>query len=379
MHAARWATRALCATAVMSLPNLERVLWRVRLLTAGFGLLVCAALPAGYIIFDHQHDEPLIGAVLWGLAGAAIGLAAFAIFEMLTVRTLRDGIRALQDTQRGLVHQISHANDAFEELQRNHRQTEETADALARAVRQAELANRTKTEFLANMSHELRTPLNAIIGFSEILKEELRGPSHPSYKVYAKDIFESGTLLLAVINDILDLSKVEAGKQELNLTDVAPMHIVRSSVALVRERAHGAGVKLALLGENEPLETIRGDPIKLKQILLNLLSNAIKFTPRGGAVAIGVVRQSAACTEFVVADTGIGMRREDIPVALEPFRQVDSSLSRKYEGTGLGLPLSRALAELHGGSLTIDSEPKRGTKVLVTIPRGIAVERVAAE
>ncbi|MCC7046757.1 MAG: hypothetical protein IT562_08610 [Alphaproteobacteria bacterium] len=362
----------------MNLARLESIVWRVRLLSAGCGLLVSAALPAGYLLFDRHAEEPLSAAISWCLAGLGFGLTIFAILEVMAVGALRNGIRTLEATQRGLVSQIEHANEAFEELQRNHRHAEETADALARAVHHAEIANRTKTEFLANMSHELRTPLNAIIGFSEILKDELRGPGHHSYKNYARDIFESGTLLLAVINDILDLSKIEAGKQDLHLTEVSPMAIVRSSVTLVRERAHSAGVKLALLGENEPLETIRGDPIKLKQILLNLLSNAIKFTPRGGTITIGVLRQSEASTEFVVADTGIGMRREDIPVALEPFRQVDSSLSRRYEGTGLGLPLSRALAELHGGSLTIDSEPKLGTKVLVSIPRGITGGQAAA-
>jgi signal transduction histidine kinase len=365
----------------MSLPNLERVLWRVRLLTAGFGLLVCAALPTGYVMFDHQHDEPLIGAVLWGLAGAAIGLAAFAIFEMLTVRTLRDGIRALQDTQRGLVHQISHANDAFEELQRNHRQTEETADALARAVRQAELANRTKTEFLANMSHELRTPLNAIIGFSEILKEELRGPSHPSYKVYAKDIFESGTLLLAVINDILDLSKAEAGEIALNPGPIEVAAFAEDCVAIVRERASDNALTIAI--DVAPGLEMWADELRLRQVAVNLLDNAVKFTPAGGAVSF-TARHDGDGVVLRVADTGIGIAAADIAKAFDPFGQVDSALNRKFQGTGLGLPLSKALVGLHGGTLTLESAPGQGTTVTVRLPDTAepafaAAERMAAE
>jgi signal transduction histidine kinase len=323
------------------------------------------------------EDHDLWPAVLWSLAGLAIGLGLFGLLEFLPLRALRQSINALEESQQNLQHQITENYFAFEELQRNHRETEEATDALARAVRQAEIANRTKTEFLANMSHELRTPLNAIIGFSEILKDEMRGPGHPSYKSYAKDIHDSGTLLLSVINEILDLSKIEAGRQQLNVEELAPMQIVGSCVNLVRERAHGAGVNLVTVGAREPFDEIRGDATKLKQILLNLLSNAIKFTPRGGTVSVGVTRQTPSVTEFVVADTGIGMRREDIPVALEPFRQVDSTLARKFEGTGLGLPLARALAELHGGSLSVESEPGKGTTVTVAIPRGIAFEDAA--
>ena len=313
----------------------------------------------------------------WTLGGLALGALAFGLLEALPMRALRRSIGAVEDTQGRLMAQIVATDRAYEDLQRNHREAEETADALSRAVRQAEIANRTKTEFLANISHELRTPLNAIIGFSEILKDELRGPSHPSYKGYAKDIHDSGTLLLAVINDILDLSKIEAGRQELKLESVPPMQIVRSCATLVRERAMGAGVKLSVAG-GEGLDDINADPIKLKQVLLNLLSNAIKFTPRDGTVTVGVLRQSAASTEFVVVDTGIGMKREDIPVALEPFRQVDSTLARRYEGTGLGLPLARALTELHGGTLTIESEQSRGTTVTVSIPRGVVADTARA-
>jgi len=326
------------------------------------------------VTVEHELSFAL---VWWMLGGIALGALAYGLLELLPMRALRRGLGAVEDAQGRLIAQIAATDAAYEDLQRNHREAEETADALSRAVRQAEIANRTKTEFLANISHELRTPLNAIIGFSEILKDEMRGPSHPSYKGYAKDIHDSGTLLLAVINDILDLSKIEAGRQELNLEIVPPMQIVRSCATLVRERALAAGVKLAIAG-GDGLEDISADPIKLKQVLLNLLSNAIKFTPRDGTVTVGVLRQSSAVTDFVVADTGIGMKREDIPIALEPFRQIDSTLARRYEGTGLGLPLARALTELHGGQLEIESEQNRGTTVTVSVPRGISAAAARA-
>jgi len=338
--------------------------------------IVAHGQQVGTVAVTVEHALSL-ALVWWSIGGLALGALAFGLLELLPMRALRRGLGAVEDAQGRLMAQVAATDAAYEDLQRNHREAEETADALSRAVRQAEIANRTKTEFLANISHELRTPLNAIIGFSEILKDEMRGPSHPSYKSYAKDIHDSGTLLLAVINDILDLSKIEAGRQELNLELVPPMQVVRSCATLVRERALGAGVKLAIAGD-DALADINADPIKLKQVLLNLLSNAIKFTPRDGTVTVGVLRQSSASTVFIVADTGIGMRREDIPVALEPFRQIDSTLARRYEGTGLGLPLARALTELHGGELTIESEQNRGTTVTVTIPRGLVADAACA-
>jgi signal transduction histidine kinase len=316
---------------------------------------------------------------LWCLAGLVIGGAVLAMLELLPIRALRRSIATLEQTQKSLEQQATETTYAYEELQRHHRDAEETADALARAVRQAEIANRTKSEFLANMSHELRTPLNAIIGFSEIIKDELRGASHPSYREYAKDIHDSGTLLLAVINDILDLSKIEAGKQQLNIEQVSPHTVVTACIGLVRERARGAGINLVVDSKAYGTPELEADPIKLKQILLNLLSNAVKFTPRGGTITVGARSVGRSMIEFSVADTGIGMKASEIPLALEPFRQIDSSYGRKYQGTGLGLPLSRALAELHGGTLAIESEPGQGTKVTVTIPTVMAPSKDEAQ
>jgi len=245
-------------------------------------------------------------------------------------------------------------------------------EALRGAKEQAELANRAKSEFLANMSHELRTPLNAIIGFSQIIHEGVLGPiGNEKYLEYAKDIQSSGEHLLSLINDILDLSKIEAGKLKLDEEEIDIVQVIDACMTLVRERAETGGVALhreiaASLGR------LRADERKLKQILINLLSNAIKFTPSGGKVALRAALDAEGAMVLAVTDTGIGIAPEDIEKALAPFSQVATTLSRKYKGTGLGLPLAQSLAELHGGTLEITSRPDEGTTVTVRIP----VERV---
>lgn len=243
---------------------------------------------------------------------------------------------------------------------------------LRTAQRQAEMANRTKSEFLAAMSHELRTPLNAILGFSEIMKNELMGPlGKPEYKDYAGDIHDSGTHLLEVINDILDISKIEAGKLELKEERVNVNDIINKSVRLMKERAENAGFDITI--EIEPdLPLLFVDARLVKQNLINLLSNAIKFTPQGGHITVRAMFDDDGAIAMAVSDTGIGIAAEDIDHVLAPFGQVDSSLSRKYEGTGLGLPLVKSFIELHGGTLTIDSTIGLGTTVTIRFP----VERV---
>jgi signal transduction histidine kinase len=239
--------------------------------------------------------------------------------------------------------------------------------ALQTAMQRSEAANRAKTEFLANMSHELRTPLNAVIGFSEIIAGEMFGPiGTPRYKVFAGDILRSGRHLLEVINDILDIAKLQSGKTELTLRPVSLAGIIDDSVRIIREQAESAGIALTVRIENE-LPLVDGDATRLRQVLLNLLSNAIKFTPAGGRVLVTADRGDEAVL-LAVSDTGIGMAPEDIPKALEPFGQIESSTTRKYGGTGLGLPISKMFAEQHGGRLQIESTPGRGTTVTVQLP-----------
>jgi signal transduction histidine kinase len=227
------------------------------------------------------------------------------------------------------------------------------------------------------MSHELRTPLNAIIGFSELLKGELFGPlGDARYKGYVNDVHRSGKHLLALVNDVLDFSKIDAGHLTLQDDQIDIGETLTTSLRMIEGQAANIGVVL----ENDialDLPILRADERRIRQILLNLLSNAVKFTPRGGKVRLIAFSDDK---EFVVqvADTGIGMATEDIPRALERFGQLDSDLNRKYEGTGLGLPLTKKLAELHGGRLVIESELCVGTKVTVAFPAERMIKRSAA-
>jgi signal transduction histidine kinase len=241
-------------------------------------------------------------------------------------------------------------------------------NALRDAKETAELANRTKTEFLANMSHELRTPLNAIIGFSELIYRQSFGPVGASrYVEYAHDILDSGRHLLKLINDILDVSKMEVGRVDLDEGEIRLEHVIRSSARLVAERAREGEVALSV-PQGETLPPVRADERRLKQVLLNLLSNAVKFTPPGGSVRVEAGPSADGGCAIKVIDTGIGMASEDIPRALKPFGQVDSNLARRFDGSGLGLSLSKALVELHGGTLSIDSTVGVGTTVTVMLP-----------
>ena len=259
------------------------------------------------------------------------------------------------------------------------REVRRRTSELAQARDEAEMANRTKTEFLATMSHELRTPLNAVLGFSEVMRDELLGPlGQPHYKEYARDIYNSGSHLLSVINDILDVAKAEAGRLELYEEEIDLGLVAHACVQLVQGRAEEADV---LIETSVPLgmPLLMADTKRLKQILLNLLSNAVKFTPPGGKVALDVKLREDGGIDLIVHDTGIGIAKQDLERALQPFGQIDSHLSRKYEGTGLGLPLSRNLAELHGATLSIESEPDKGTVVTVRFPpqRSIRLQRAA--
>jgi PAS domain S-box-containing protein len=243
------------------------------------------------------------------------------------------------------------------------------AETVLRETKEAaEAANLAKSQFLANMSHELRTPLNAIIGFSESLELGVRGPMQPEQAEYVGIIRQSGEHLHDVINDILDLAKVDAGKFELREEEgIDPRSIVEGTVTLMRSHATAAGITISTDIEKQ-LPLLACDSTRLKQILLNLISNAIKFTQPGGAVVVAVHRRLGGTLVFEVRDTGLGMTDDEIEIALQPFGQIDASNTRRYEGTGLGLPLAKRLAELHGGSLQVNSKKGYGTTVTVIIP-----------
>jgi signal transduction histidine kinase len=241
--------------------------------------------------------------------------------------------------------------------------------ALAASVARAEAADRAKSQFLANMSHELRTPLNAIIGFSGMMKMECAGPlGAPIYKEYADAVESSGEHLLCIINDVLDLAKVEMGQKSVAREATDPGKIIAEAVKMISHRATAAKIDLGV-HLSPGLPEIQTDSQLVRQIIVNLLSNAVKFTPESGRVDITVSADSATQTiQIKVRDTGIGIRSEDMAAAMAPFGQVDSSLARKYEGTGLGLPLACRFTEALDGKLVINSIPDQGTTVIITLP-----------
>jgi signal transduction histidine kinase len=240
------------------------------------------------------------------------------------------------------------------------------SDELGRLYQQLEAASRHKSEFLANMSHELRTPLNAIIGFSEVLAARMFGELNAKQEEYLRDIHASGQHLLSLINDILDLSKIEAGRMELELTDFDLPTAIDNALTLVRERAGRRGITLGRQID-ERVGTIRGDERKVKQVLLNLLSNAIKFTPEEGRIDVRATVDDGA-VQVSIADTGVGIASEDQAAVFEEFRQVGGDYTKKQEGTGLGLALTKRFVELHGGRIWLESEPGKGSTFTFTIP-----------
>jgi signal transduction histidine kinase len=295
------------------------------------------------------------------------------------ISTYRDySIRAPLPGPRSMAHSreiatlISAFNEMLDEIEERNLTLQRKNIELDRARELAETANMSKSRFLASISHELRTPLNAIIGFSSLIRSQFYGAINQKYLEYAEDIHESGVHLLEIINDILDLSKAEAGKLILELEEFHVGKAIRKVLSILGERAEKGGVKI-FADVPDDLPYLIADHVRFIQIMLNIVSNAVKFTEPGGRVSIAV--QSRPITgqpghvQFIitVTDTGIGMRPEDMEKALQSFGQVDGDLNRRYEGTGLGLPLTKKLVELHGGNLVIESEKGVGTTVQVRL------------
>jgi len=282
--------------------------------------------------------------------------------EISAIRTREQQLQVNQDALEKTINVLRKSQVRIVELAENYEQEK---------IR-AEEANQSKSEFLANMSHELRTPLNAINGFSDIMQKEMFGPlGDTRYKEYVNDILFSGQHLLSLINDILDMSKIEAGKMTLNTEPMIMSDMISQVIRIIRGRADENRLKLIYEGTQTP--EIEADPRAVKQILLNLATNAIKFTPEGGVVRIAVEPKSAGLI-IHVTDTGIGISEEDIARLAQPFEQIESQHSRQHEGTGLGLALSKSLVELHGGNFNISSVIGEGTTVTFTLPLTVQVK-----
>jgi len=300
------------------------------------------------------------------LDGAGSIAAIGAIGTDITERKRTE--EALLASEHALQERVTDLEEAQRKLEMQGESMVRLADDLLIARDEARAADRAKSEFLAAMSHELRTPLNAVLGFSEIIKDETLGPvGSVQYRDYAGDIHDSGKHLLGLINDILDLSKIESGTDDLHEDTIEIPKIIHSALKLVEQRAKQGAIKLQVEIADQ-LPALRADERKLKQILVNLLSNAVKFSDSGGEVALWVWCRPDSGHVFQIIDTGIGIAPEDIPKALSRFGQIDADLNRQYEGTGLGLPLTKALIELHGGTMDLQSRVGVGTIVTVCFP-----------
>jgi signal transduction histidine kinase len=321
----------------------------------------------------HERADDVRNAAL-GLAALGILLAALASWRLAT--RFAGPIEQVVETALGIAagepHRRvppppGHAPRELRQLAAMFNRMIDEIEIKQAQVRNAETSNSAKTQLLANMSHELRTPLNAILGFAAMIRASVLGPlGNERYRGYVDDIYASAEHLLKLINDLLDLSRAEAGKVETHIAETDIVRVCDFALRLVRQRAEQAGLALAI--DLEPgLKRFATDEARLAQILLNLLSNAIKFTPRGGSVTLRVA-SVADGVAFRVVDTGVGIAKDDIPIALAPFGKVANPMAGRDEGSGLGLPLSKRLAENLGGRLEIESAPGRGTTVSVVLP-----------
>nr|WP_294502337.1 ATP-binding protein [uncultured Rhodopila sp.] len=332
------------------------------------GIRRLARYPANVLVALDLND--VLGPArthLWFVG--MVGLGATALIGALSLLLMREVWRR---TRREI--ELSFDRDrlalAQSQIEADRARLAETNRELMASKDSADAANRAKSQFLAHMSHELRTPLHAIIGFSELIKDQApSGPGAPPIAGYARDIWTSGRHLLELINAILDISKVESGTATLTETVFSVEDLVRTSLISVRSQAGARGIAIDVrLPDGRP--KVWADRTRLQQILINLLSNAVKFTPDHGRIVLAVRLNDNGEMELSVTDSGIGMTEADIEVALVPFGQVDNSLSRSFEGTGLGLPLALRLTELHGGRLELKSAKGQGTIATVTLPAG---------
>jgi signal transduction histidine kinase len=338
---------------------------------AGYPLIVIAGLGKEEVLATANRHALMILA----LGGVAILLAGFmAVMLMREIsRRVRHEIAfhrkgdRLKQANESLTLQHSAMLITSAELAEERINLQRINAELSLATKRSEVASRAKTAFLANMSHELRTPLNAIIGFSEIIRDKMFGPASPRYFEYAADIQKAGAHLLAIINDILDVAKIEAGKVELVESVVNLTAILEASLRSVQIQADQSQLLIVRKYFVSDIQ-VRCDEKRLKQIFINILSNAVKFTQPGGRVELRSEVDADGCVSVVVQDTGIGMSESEIQAALENFRQIDNGLAKQYEGTGLGLPLARLLTGLHDGSLTIKSASQVGTEVCIRLP-----------
>jgi signal transduction histidine kinase len=330
-----------------------------------FALMVAAIISilarylATPIVYRAGLATILTSALLrFAVTGDLVMIAAACVLLIVTVMHVIDGealVRDLREARR-----LRLCNEALAQS------LEAARDAEASARQLAEHQSQTKSEFLSHMTHELRTPLNAVIGFSYMLRSGIAGELNPRQSAYVHDIHESGRHLLALVNDVLDLAKIEAGAGELHLEPVALDDVIDGAMRLVAPRAASSRIVLARAPSSSGAQLI-ADPLRLKQVLTNLLSNAVKFSNDGGTVTVETEREGDMVRVSVV-DGGIGMAPEDVPRALERFRQLPASGDRRSEGSGLGLAIARDLVEMHGGRMTVLSALNVGTRVIVELP-----------
>jgi signal transduction histidine kinase len=335
-----------------------------------------------------QLDGEMAGLGRFGSTAALTAMAVSAAVPLhFLIRTL-EGLPVQPISMLNLAFEIAlvaapiifYARDVITQLKTSRTIMDGMSRRLRVSVEQAQEANRAKSAFLANMSHELRTPLNAIMGFSEVMMDQHLGPlDNPRYLAYSGDIHASGRYLLGIINDILDLSKIEAGKMSLESAEDFPLRqAVEGSLSICRNLGEKFGVRVESDLPPEDVHLLAVERM-IRQILINLVGNAIKFTPAGGCVTIGGEMIPGGGYALTVQDSGIGMTEEDIHKALTPFGQVENKMTATHNGTGLGLPLAKAMLELHGGTLDITSEPGRGTCLTLNFPEGrISVGKKAA-